>query len=58
VPVQVLGITTGILVNAGGFHTCATTTSDAVLCWGYNANGQLGNGNTNNSNQPVAVQNL
>lgn len=35
-------------VVAGGSHTCALLSSYAVRCWGLNANGQLGYGNTTN----------
>lgn len=35
-------------------NTCALS-NGAVYCWGYNANGQLGNGNTTNSPVPFAV---
>jgi alpha-tubulin suppressor-like RCC1 family protein len=38
-----------------GFHTCGVTTSDAILCWGDNDSGQLGNGTTTASNTPVAI---
>ncbi len=33
---------------ATGFHTCMISTTGKVMCWGLNASGQLGYGNTNN----------
>ncbi len=59
VPVAVL--TTGVLsgltvsaVSAGQAHTCVIAGGKAY-CWGYNNNGQLGNGNTTTQTSAVAV---
>lgn len=41
---------------AAGSHTCALTTASVAYCWGYNADGQLGNNDTSNVNPtPVKV---
>ena len=54
-PLTVNGPT--LAINAGGNHTCATTPSGTVSCWGYGFYGQLGNGGTSNSPLPVKVVN-
>jgi alpha-tubulin suppressor-like RCC1 family protein len=56
IPVQVSGLTSGVTEIAAGYHfNCAVLSSGGVMCWGFNINGQLGNGNTNDALIPVAV---
>jgi alpha-tubulin suppressor-like RCC1 family protein len=55
-PVTVSGISTATAVAAGGLFTCALLANETVWCWGYNENGELGNGTTTTeSNVPVQV---
>lgn len=44
-------------VAAGSLHSCAVAQPSGLLyCWGANAGGQLGDGTTQDSASPVAVQ--
>ena len=49
------GVTRFTSLSAGSEHVCALTATGTVYCWGYNANGQLGNGSTTNANTPTAI---
>jgi alpha-tubulin suppressor-like RCC1 family protein len=56
--VQVFGLTNRVTsIVTGARHTCAIR-DGAVLCWGDNRWGQLGDGSESNRNQPVQVNEL
>ena len=56
-PLKVAGLSgvTAIAAGSNANHFCAVESSGAVQCWGQGNNGQLGNGDTNNSSTPVNV---
>ena len=58
VPVQVLGLTSGVAAAVGGQdHTCALVNA-GVQCWGFNDHGQLGDNSTTDRHVPVQVAGL
>ena len=44
-----------IAAAAGSYHSCAVLSGGSMQCWGYNWNGQLGNGVSGLSPWPHTV---
>lgn len=58
-PTSVVGLESGVsTIAAAGDHTCALKDSGQVVCWGFGASGQLGNGSTENQAAPIGVEEL
>jgi alpha-tubulin suppressor-like RCC1 family protein len=56
IPVQVAGLSSGVIeIAPGTHHNCAVTSAGGLMCWGFNSVGQLGNGKTGDELVPVAV---
>ncbi|PVE77738.1 RCC1-like domain-containing protein [Microbacterium testaceum] len=59
VPVQVSGLTSGVTqVAAGGFTGYAVMKDGSLRAWGYNRDGEVGDGTTTNRPTPVQVSGL
>lgn len=55
-PGEVEGLPTDVVaITAGQVHSCALTSAGAVLCWGRNTYGQLGDGTTTSRLEPAPV---
>jgi alpha-tubulin suppressor-like RCC1 family protein len=42
-------------IDAGSYHSCAISRTELAYCWGFNQDGELGNGTTSLGMTPVAV---
>lgn len=58
VPVAARGLTDAVELALGDRHTCARRASGAVVCWGRDLQGQLGNGAQSESWVPTPVEGL
>lgn len=58
-PIRIDEVTNALTVTVSNYayHACAVTLGGLVQCWGYNNNGQLGNG-TYTDNSAVLVQGI
>ena len=45
-------------LTTGSLHTCAVVAGGTARCWGFNGNGQLGDGTTTVASSPVTVSGL
>jgi alpha-tubulin suppressor-like RCC1 family protein len=55
-PVAVSGLASGVkVIAAPNEHTCALTSPRGVDCWGWNGEGEIGDGTTVTSLEPIGV---
>ena len=60
-PTQTSSLGTGrtaVAISSGSYHTCAILDNGSVSCWGYNGNGQLGDGTWTDRNTPTQTSSL
>lgn len=58
-PVPVSGLASGVAaISAGQWHTCALLLDGSMRCWGYNADGRLGDGTYTDRLVPAVVSGI
>ena len=59
VPVDVSGLTSAaIAIDVGDYHTCVVLDTGGIMCWGWNPDGQLGDGTDDDRHTAVGVTGL
>lgn len=58
VPHDVVGVYNAVALTGGIAHTCALLATGGMKCWGYNFDGEVGNGNNEDQYTPVDVNGL
>jgi len=56
--VRVVDLPPAVAIAAGNDHSCALSVAGGVWCWGYNGDGQLGDGSLATRPRPVEVAGL
>ncbi len=54
-PRPVPGLDDAVFISAGAVHVCARRRAGEIICWGDNANGQIGDGTLERRSRPVSV---
>jgi alpha-tubulin suppressor-like RCC1 family protein len=57
-PGTVPGVSDATQVSGGYYHSVALRANGSVVAWGYNGNGELGDGTQTNSSTPVTVKGI
>ena len=58
-PIDVTGLSSdAVAIACGRWHTCALLDTGAMVCWGGNSEGQIGDGSTTDRTTPVGVTGL
>ncbi len=57
-PAKVPGLSNVKMISARGYHTLALKKDGSTWAWGFNGNGRLGDGTTNDRHSPVPVNGL
>jgi alpha-tubulin suppressor-like RCC1 family protein len=54
-PLLIASVNTASGITAGRYHVCVTRNAMTVMCWGANANGEIGNNRVQPTEKPDAI---